>query len=310
MPHSLITRAFRYATRKASAFSLYVREFRPLGQLQTLTGSSPRAVAEVIQRNNLAVVRGIQTERARREGWEFAHSVLVVPKMDGENLVKLTSRGNETDLSLVRSILNPRLVAILRAYFEAVAKTRDFFLPYHGLLARHFDPARVNPHAVVPYHQDAFAHPAGVRMLNCWTLLYPEECGATSPGLDFIPIAFRRFVEIERNPTTQAYSFLESDHKQLAQMERRRPAITPSLRLGDMIIFNELAMHRTSRRLGMTKGRVSAEVRAVAATPEALAWLSGHAAAHVCGGRIEWASRWAEGGGGLVPLELESAPLD
>lgn len=238
----------------------------------------------------MALVRGVFGDEAKRACGSFAQT-LIASGHPGENLVKLTSVEGKTDFQLVRSILTPKLVAVIAAYFRKVAGTEDFLLPYMGLQLRHFDPAAMNQDALVPFHQDVFAVPVGVRMLNCWTMLYPEECGKAAPGLDFIPLRLPA-IAIEKNPTSKAYQFLEADHDRLTKLRRAHPPITPTIRLGDVLAFNELAMHRTSVGSGYTRARVSAEVRVIAATPYVMDWQKEEAAAHVFVGNIRWASAW------------------
>jgi hypothetical protein len=182
-------------------------------------------------------------------------------------------------------------------------------LPYLNLVARHFDPRRIDRGTLVPFHQDYFGFPVGWRVLNCWTLLYPEECGESSPGLDFIPRAFKSNIPLDSDPQSEHYKFLETSRKYLDRLGRRSELLTPSLNLGDVLIFSELALHRTSMRAGATKPRVSAEVRLVAATADVLRALKDSCYALVSGGRIRFTSKWREEAGNLVPLAEEELPL-
>lgn len=228
-----------------------------------------------------------------RVGWDLAEQ-LVEAKDPGNSLLHLISKDGETDFGLVRETLSPKIVSLASEYFLKVAGTRSFILPYINLVVRHFDPALSRPETIIPFHQDAFGFPKTSRVLNCWTLLYPEECGTRSPGLDFVPVALRSLVKLEKKPTSPEYGFLETDHTRLAELERRYPPITPSVNLGDVLVFNEMALHRTSLRPGVNRSRVSAEIRLIAATKQVMAErdLLREAFAHVENGYIRWPDRW------------------
>lgn len=241
-----------------------------------------------LRRNNFAVVRGAAPIASLDLGEQLA-ARLIETRDPGNNLLKLiSSENNETDFMLVRKLLTPRVTSIARAYFKASTGTADFVLPYIHLVVRHFDGQLSRKDTVIPYHQDAFGFPTGARMLNCWTLLHPGECGDTSPGLDFAPVVLRKLLPIEKAPASPTYGFLETNHRQLAGFGE---PITPSVHLGDVLMFNEFALHRTSLKNSL-RARVSAEIRLLAATPEILQWVGAEATAHVIGNRIRWTSRW------------------
>jgi hypothetical protein len=272
---------------------------------------------EVLRRDNFALVRGIVPAPERQRLYEFADGRLVAPGDPGNNLMLYisneTSVGFETTFWLIRSVINRRVAAIASAYFQAVAGTRDFLLPLNNLLIRQFDATQSKPDLLVPYHQDGAGLPKGFHMINCWTLIYPDECGATSPGLDFCPAPVHDRLATEAQPKSKIYGSLESDYDKLAALMRRYGSITPSVALGDILMFNELALHRTSiaRPPTMTKSRVSAEIRLVAANASALKERdrTGAAYALVSGSRIEWPSVWQRRDGFLVPIKMDSADL-
>lgn len=247
--------------------------------------------AAVVRRNNFAVVRGALDAATADECRAFAERKLVASGDPGNNLLHLISDNGQTDFGLVRSILTPAVVSVASEYFAAVAGTSDFILPYMNLQIRQYDAGRARQDTIIPFHQDAFAFPKGIAMLNCWTLMYPEECGETSPGLDFMPRVFRALVEREVN-APGVYGFLQTSAAKLSRV--RDEPVTPSVRLGDVVMFNELALHRTSLKAGLSKSRVSAEVRVLAATRQALEYhdILAESFAIVKGGSITWPDRW------------------
>jgi hypothetical protein len=83
----------------------------------------------------------------------------------------------------------------------------------------------------------------------------------TSPGL--ILDRFGQFIEKETNPTSPQYHFLETSHARLEELLAAYDPWRPSIKLGDVLIFTELAMHRTYLHAAQSGTRYSAEVRLV-----------------------------------------------
>jgi hypothetical protein len=270
----------------------------------------PRECAAVIRNNTLGLARNILSNATKEMLWKFAVDRMVDANDPRTNFILFISslkedsdedRVFETDLALIRSILNPRIVAIASEYFHELAGVRDFILPYHALNCRFFTAHAhtSDPDALLPFHQDAIGFPAYYKVLNCWTLLYPHECGTTSPGLDFAAVAPAIFFEREANPASKNFFFLETKHQLIEEIVSKCAPLTPSVRHGDLLIFNELALHRTSGRLGLSNSRASAEIRLVAATEQVLSEAKDAkiAYAYVYRNRdmfIRWASEWAQ----------------
>ena len=295
----------------------FIRKFFPQRSDTITELTDVEKVPGVLQRNNIALVRGIVPAQDRHRVFCFAHDRLVVPVDPGNNLMLYisseTSTGHETTFWLIRSVINRRVAAIASAYFQDVAGTRDFLLPLNNLLIGQFDAAQSKPDLLVPYHQDGAGLLRGFHMLNCWTLLYPDECGMTSPGLEFCPAPVRHTLATAAQPKSKHYGGLESDDDEIAALSRLHGTVVPSVALGDILMFNELALHRTStaKPSTMTKSRVSAEIRLVAANARALEERdrSGAAYALVSGNRIEWPSVWQLRDGSIVPVKTQSADL-
>jgi hypothetical protein len=298
----------------------FVRKFWPERPpiTQPIDVEDVETARRALRKNNLAIIRAAVSPQERDQLFSFAHDRLVASGDPGNNLMHYisspTSAGFETTFWLIRSVINRRVAAIASAYFKKVAGTSDFMLPLNNLLIRQFDAAQSKPDLLVPYHQDGGGLPTHYHMINCWTLLYPDQCGTTSPGLEFCPAPLRYRLDKEREPTSKHYGSLESDYNELASLTRRYGAVTPTVAHGDILMFNELALHRTStaRSPTMTNPRVSAEIRLVAANPRVFEERerTGQAFAVVSGNRIEWPSLWQQPNGGLiVPVEFESAEL-
>jgi hypothetical protein len=295
------------------------RAFRP-GRIVVSPNQTPAAAAAGLRARSVAQVRQVLDADAERALSEFAARTLVASGSPGENLVRLDSDPPrqtpeglvyDSDLTVIRQILTPRLIAIARAYFSETTGTSEFILPYTGLNCRQFDPRHSDDDMVIPFHQDAFAYP-GVPLINCWVLLHPEACGERAPGLDFLPIAFDRLQPMESRPASKQYAFLETDHALLDTLQKRHRPFTPLIRRGDVMMFTAEAMHRTSRRPGAVDARVSAEVRLMGATPEALAYMATRRELHatVRDSSICWPSRWrSNADGSAESLEVREATL-
>jgi hypothetical protein len=278
-------------------------------QIEVSPEQGPVEAARAIKFAACGLIRRAIPEPERL--YRFAYDRLVVPKDDGNNMLWYISHPAgamyETDLWLVRHALAPRVIAIACAYFQLVAGTTAFYLPYNTLLIRRFDSGRTRADLFVPYHQDGGSFPSGAHILNCWTLLYPDECGTTSPGLDLAPAAPRHLVAIEPNSTSAYYRALEARHDYVERFGG--DPITPSVRLGDVMMFNGFCLHRTSTRPIPGGPRVSAEIRLVAANRAGRAAVHDQAHASVANGRITWASRWCVARDSLQPVAWRSAAL-
>jgi tetratricopeptide (TPR) repeat protein len=276
-----------------------------------LTSASQSAAA--IQRNTYVVARDLYDANAKAFFWELAQSHFVRSTQTQPVYVHAlhrcretgetsASRLFETDIALFRHILNARVVAIAEAYFRQFAYEPAFVMPYHAINCRYFQPTTksVNPNSMLPFHQDGIGFPRTYRVLNFWTLLYPDECGVTSPGLDFVSAAPDVFIPVGKGDTAEQYAYLKTNSAFMDELIRQFPPITPSVKHGDAIIFNELALHRTSLANGLTQARASAEIRLIAATKGIMEELDngGIPYAHVFrkdGVRhIRWASKFAQ----------------
>jgi hypothetical protein len=182
-----------------------------------------------------------------------------------------------------------------------------------NLLLRAFGPG-VPEERYVPFHQDAMGLPVDFHMVNCWTMLYPEACGGEgpAPGLDFIPGKYAGRLSLQAGSTSKLYAGFETDLELIEQQKRIFGVVTPRIELGDILMFNEHAMHRTSRT-GGSERRMSAEIRLVAANECAAEHeaASGHAYAHISMERREmrWPWRWQLRDRKIYPLEWKVAPL-
>lgn len=113
---------------------------------------------------------------------------------------------------------------------------------------------RVPVDAVGGWHQDGAFLGAGVRAFNIWIAL--TDCGVDAPGLDILPCRLDHIV-----PTGTEGSYFEwavSD-RLVDELATTTPVVRPELRAGDMVIFDEMLLHRTAVDPAMTRDRHAVE---------------------------------------------------
>ena len=103
------------------------------------------------------------------------------------------------------------------------------------------------------WHQDGAFLGVATRTVNVWLACSP--CGVEAPGLDVVP---RRMTEIVRTGTADAkwdWSVGPEEAARIAGGEPAHPAFAP----GDALLFDQLTLHRTGVRPGMTQTRWAIE---------------------------------------------------
>jgi hypothetical protein len=105
------------------------------------------------------------------------------------------------------------------------------------------------------WHQDgAFLGGTQVRTVNLWVAC--TECGTDAPGLDIIPWRLNEIVATGTHGSEYDWSVGEGLAEELAGA---RPIASPHFMPGDAILFDQLCLHRTGSRPGMTHGRYAVE---------------------------------------------------
>jgi hypothetical protein len=179
------------------------------------------------------------------------------------------------NMAVLLHVLDSPVLDVARAYFQRKCGTSDIIVTTVGLMLRKMAPHESIEVTSIPWHQDAFGYPPEFVAINCWTLLSPDECGLTAPGLDLIPDAIPAFIGLEATPASPSYGFLEARHDAIRRYTQAYDPWRPSIRLGDVLIFDSLAIHRTGVGPEQTQPRISLECRLVGRTQVAL----GHIAA-------------------------------
>lgn len=161
-------------------------------------------------------------------------------------------------LSLSRLVLFTKLKAVLHAILGPAVS----LLQYSTF--RRQAPVGGNP--PVPFHQDAMFL-GQQKGLNLWMPLTP--CGENHPGLEVVaqPVQVlweSDFVQQGGIPN------LEMGYEALAIAPQRLEAVFmhddfwhPIMQPGDVLVFNNLTLHRTYLRPGMQQPRISFELRCI-----------------------------------------------
>jgi len=122
------------------------------------------------------------------------------------------------------------------------------------------------------WHQDGRFLGDGLRALNIWLALTP--CGIDAPGLDVVPRRLETFVDTGTSGAYFDWAVSDAVAEDAAGAEG---IVRPELGIGDMILFDEMMLHKTAMTPEMTRERHAIEMWCFsgAAYPEghlALAW--------------------------------------
>lgn len=142
-----------------------------------------------------------------------------------------------------------RLKTVLQALMG-----EDFLWHYPPMLRRLS--ARRNE-GLLPYHQD-YAY--NQRYPRLWTSFTPlSDCGEDAPGLELLEAGITaKLPHVSEGLWESGVS-----EATLAATAGSAAVRRPSMRAGDVIIFNELTLHRTHSVPAMSRARMSVDARAV-----------------------------------------------
>ncbi len=105
------------------------------------------------------------------------------------------------------------------------------------------------------WHQDGAFLGADVRTVNVWIAL--SDCGEDAPGLDVIGQRLDHVVQTGSHGAAFDWSVGPALVDILAQ--QGAPVVSPLFKAGDAMLFDQLMLHRTGVRPGMTKSRYAIE---------------------------------------------------
>lgn len=112
--------------------------------------------------------------------------------------------------------------------------------------------ARLEGHT--DWHQDGAFLGSGIRALNVWVAL--TDCGVDAPGLDLVP---RRFADVQTTGTGGAIFDWAVGPDVVSRLSVDAPVVRPRYRAGDVMLFDELFLHRTALDASMTRPRHAVE---------------------------------------------------
>jgi len=105
------------------------------------------------------------------------------------------------------------------------------------------------------WHQDGAFLGAAVRTVNCWLSL--SECGVDAPGLDVVS---RRLPYVLQSGSHGSHFGWSVGPGMVELLEAGGAEIvSPAFGAGDALLFDQLMLHRTGVRPGMTKSRWAVE---------------------------------------------------
>ncbi len=113
---------------------------------------------------------------------------------------------------------------------------------------------RAEPDGHGIFHQDGAFMGADIRTVNVWTALSP--CGEDAPGLEIVP---RRIPFVVETGTGDAIFPWAAGRTAAERVAGDRPIAFPVFGTGDAVIFDQLMLHATGVRPGMTQRRYALE---------------------------------------------------
>ena len=113
---------------------------------------------------------------------------------------------------------------------------------------------RVDSSAGTAWHQDGAFLGEGVRALNVWVSL--SHCGVDAPGLDIIP---RRLENIVSTGTEGAIFEWSVSDQVAAEAAGDAGIVRPTFEPGDVVLFDDLFLHRTAVEPEMPNTRYAIE---------------------------------------------------
>lgn len=119
---------------------------------------------------------------------------------------------------------------------------------------------RVEPDKIGGWHQDGAFLGDHIRAINIWLTLTP--CGTEAPGLDIVAERVDHLVETG----THGSFFDWAAGDELIEAQFGSKIVRPQLEAGDIVIFDEMNMHRSAFAPGMTKQRHAIEFWCFAAS--------------------------------------------
>jgi hypothetical protein len=113
---------------------------------------------------------------------------------------------------------------------------------------------RVGVDTIGGWHQDGAFMGDGIRTVNVWMAL--TDCGRDAPGLDLVP---RRIDHVVETGTEGAHFPWSVSQAVVDREAAHSPVVRPTFTAGDVMIFDDLYLHRTGVDAAMTRERYAIE---------------------------------------------------
>lgn len=153
---------------------------------------------------------------------------------------------------------SPRAMFLILDMFErsgVTALVRNYLGEEPVLSASKFMLWRVSAGPEAGWHQDGRFLGKGmdIASLNVWTAL--TDCGESAPGMELVLDYPDHYIMAAPD---SAFDWAVSN-SQVDEMRKRVPVVIPRFRAGDMLMFDQWLLHRTSRRPDMPDTRYAIE---------------------------------------------------
>jgi phytanoyl-CoA dioxygenase PhyH len=153
---------------------------------------------------------------------------------------------------IARSLMHPVFLEIARSYLEKEPE------PAEHSHVRSIQPIR--PNTYLPFHQDQAI--LKKKLLNVWIPL--SACGDDAPGLEIVLGSWGELLPVSPPPDARfAVEHATIDEDVVLDRFGRRALWRPVFEFGDAMVFAGTTAHRTYATLGMSRDRMSVELRLV-----------------------------------------------
>ena len=152
---------------------------------------------------------------------------------------------------------SPRALSDFIAFLKAhgVIRVIEDYLGERSFLSLGKSTLRiVAPDSGAGWHQDGAFLGRDIRTVNVWLAL--TDCGVDAPGLDVYPRRLNDFAEMG---TRDALAWWVVANGVIEDMGKVVPIQAPVFKAGDAMLFDQLYLHRTGVRPGMTRERLAIE---------------------------------------------------
>lgn len=152
---------------------------------------------------------------------------------------------------------SPRFVNDLLDLYERIGLRRvvaDYLQERPVLSANKCTLRHVRLGSGTDWHQDGAFLGRSIRALNVWVAL--TDCGVDAPGLDLVPT---RLDDVLPTGTGGAIFDWAVGPDVVDGLKDRAPVVRPAFRAGDVMLFDELFLHRTAIDASMTRRRYAVE---------------------------------------------------